>query len=65
MAELRNPQGNCYYGEFQEDRLITGYAKEVDQFGYATYSRIEKGAKRSIEPQEAGEFFNANLYAKR
>ncbi len=64
-GELRNPQGNCYYGDFQDGRLITGFAKEVDQFGYATYSRIEKGVKKSIDPQEAGEFFEAVLYAKK
>jgi hypothetical protein len=64
-GELRNPQGNCYYGDFRDGRLVTGYAKEVDQFGYATYARIEKGAKRTIEPEEAGEFFEATLYAKK
>jgi hypothetical protein len=64
-AEMRNRQGNCYYGEFQQGRLIRGFAKEVDQFGYSTFSRIENGVKKTIDPKEAGDFFDSNLTAKK
>lgn len=64
-GELRNSQGNCYYGEFLDGRLVMGYAREVDQFGYATYSRIEKGLKKTVDPQEAAAFFGTNLVVKK
>jgi hypothetical protein len=56
-GELRNSRGDMFFGEFLNGRLVKGYAKEVDQFGYSSYSRIDKGAKTSIDPQTAGDFF--------
>lgn len=58
-GELHDPKGHVYYGEFLNARLIKGFAKEVDRFGYSTYSKIEKGSKKSIEPEIGEDFFKA------
>ncbi len=63
-GELRNSSGDFYFGEFLNGKLVKGYTKEVDQFGYATYSRIEKGTKTNADQQTAEEFFNAVLHVK-
>ena len=57
-GELRNSRGDSYYGEFLNGRLIKGYSKEVDQFGYSTYSRIQNGSKATVPPQVAEAFFD-------
>lgn len=57
-GELRNNRGDSYYGEFLNGRLIKGYSKEVDQFGYSTYSRIQNGGKSTVPPQVAEAFFD-------
>jgi len=64
-GELRGTQGNCYYGEFRNGRLVKGYSKEVDQFGYSTYSKIDNGIKKAIEPQLAESFFAEVLSFKK
>jgi hypothetical protein len=58
-GELRNSRGDSYYGEFLNGRLIKGYCKEVDQFGYATYARVDKGKKETVSAQLAQAFFDA------
>lgn len=63
-GELRSSSGDFYFGEFLNGKLVKGYTKEVDQFGYATYSRIEKGTKTNADQQTAEEFFNAVLHVK-
>ncbi len=62
-GELQNSNGGKYAGEFFDDRLIRGYAKEVDPFGYYTYSRIEKGIKTPVDAKTAEEFFGLTLSA--
>jgi hypothetical protein len=62
-GELRNGRGDLYYGEFVNGHLIKGYSKEVDQFGYATYSKIENGAKVSVDPMQVKEFFDMTVLA--
>ena len=57
-GELRNSRGDSYYGEFLNGRLIKGYCKEVDQFGYSTYSRVESGTKSTVTTQIAEAFFD-------
>ena len=57
-GELRNNHGDSYYGEFLNGRLVKGYSKEVDQFGYSTYSRIESGRKATVPAQLAEAFFD-------
>ena len=57
-GELRNSHGDSYYGEFLNGRLIKGYSKEVDQFGYSTYSRIENGIKATVPATLAEAFFD-------
>lgn len=57
-GELRN-NNNLYFGEFVEGKLVRGYTKEVDQFGYATYSRIEGGKKAPADLKMAEDFFNS------
>jgi hypothetical protein len=57
-GELRNSRGDSFYGEFLNGRLVKGYSKEVDQFGYSTYSRIQKGTKASVPAQLAEIFFD-------
>lgn len=56
-GELRNTKGDLFFGEFVNGKLVKGYAKEVDQFGYATYSKIENGSKTSADLQMAEDFF--------
>lgn len=63
-GELRSNNGDFYFGEFQNGKLVRGYTKEVDQFGYATYSKIENGTKTSADQQVAEEFFSAVLLVK-
>jgi len=58
-GELRNGRGDVFYGEFLNGRLIKGYCKEVDQFGYSTYSRIESGSKGTVPAQIAEAFFDS------
>jgi len=57
-GELRNNRGDSFYGEFLNGRLVKGYSKEVDQFGYSTYSRIENGRKATVAVQLAEAFFD-------
>jgi len=57
-GELRNSRGDSFYGEFLNGRLIKGYSKEVDQFGYSTYSRIQNGTKATVAAQLAEVFFD-------
>ena len=64
-GELRNGAGDMYYGEFLNGRLIRGYSKEVDQFGYSTYSKIENGTKVSIDPQQAKDFFDITALSRK
>ncbi|HWB64319.1 MAG TPA: hypothetical protein VG603_12465, partial [Chitinophagales bacterium] len=64
-GELRSSNGNCYYGEFKNGRLIRGFAKEIDQFGYATYARIESGVKKLVEPAQVASFFTGPVFAKK
>lgn len=63
-GELRSNNGDFYFGEFLNGKLVRGYTKEVDQFGYATYSKVENGTKKSADQQVAEEFFNAVLLVK-
>lgn len=58
-AELTEPKGNIYCGQFINGRLVKGYAKDVDRFGYSTYSRIDKGEKRFVEPAVGEKFFSS------
>ena len=60
-GELQNNTGGKYAGEFANDRLIKGYAKEVDQFGYYTYSLIERGIKTTIDSKTVEAFFGLTL----
>lgn len=62
-GELQNSTGAKYAGEFAEGRLIKGYAKEIDPFGYYSYSRIENGNKISIDAETAEEFFGISFSA--
>jgi len=62
-GELQNNSGGKYAGEFSDGRLVRGYAKEVDPFGYYTYSRIEKGIKNTVDAKTAEEFFGLTLSA--
>jgi hypothetical protein len=57
-GELRNSRGDNFYGEFLNGRLIKGYCKEVDQFGYSTYSRVQNGTKATVPAQLAEIFFD-------
>jgi len=57
-GELRNSRGDIFFGEFLNGRLVKGYCKEVDQFGYSTYSRIENGSKGTVPAQIAEAFFD-------
>ena len=57
-GELKNSRGDSFYGEFLNGRLIKGYSKEVDQFGYSTYSRIQNGTKATVPAQLAEVFFD-------
>ncbi len=60
-GELQNNTGGKYAGEFLDDRLVRGYSKEIDPFGYYTYSRIEKGIKTPVDAKTAEEFFGLSL----
>jgi hypothetical protein len=60
-GELQNNTGGKYAGEFSNDRLVKGYAKEVDQFGYYTYSVIERGVKTTIDAKTVEAFFGLTL----
>jgi hypothetical protein len=64
-AELRNAQGSSYYGEFLNGRLVKGLCREVDQFGYTSYSKIDAGAKKAIDSQQAEEFFGGVVSQKK
>jgi hypothetical protein len=64
-GELVNAQGNYYYGEYLNGKLVKGYSKEVDQFGYATYSIIENGSKKMVDAEVAEDFFGAILSFKK
>jgi hypothetical protein len=64
-GELVNAQGNYYYGEYLGGKLVKGYSKEVDQFGYATYSIIENDSKKMVDPEVAEDFFGAILSLKK
>ncbi len=63
-GELYNTKGEMYYGEFINGRLVKGYSKDVDPFGFFSYSKIEKGIKTPVEIQQGEEFFNPLLIAK-
>jgi len=62
-GELQNTAGGKYAGEFRDDRLVKGYAKEVDPFGYYSYSQIQNGKKIPVEAETAEEFFGLTLSA--
>jgi hypothetical protein len=59
-GELQNNSGK-YVGIFSNGRLIKGYTKEIDPFGYYTYSIIEGGAKNAIEAKTVEAFFGLML----
>jgi|ERR1043165_464527 hypothetical protein len=64
-GELQNANGGKYAGVFANGRLIKGYAKEVDPFGYYTYSRIENGIKSAIDAKAAEDFFGLALSSEK
>jgi len=57
-------KGEMYYGEFVNGRLVKGYSKDVDPFGFFSYSKTEKGIKTPVEVQQGEEFFNPLLSTK-
>ena len=63
-GELRNANGGMYCGEFKDGKLVKGYSREVDPFGYATYSRIESKGKVSVDAAAAEDFFSSVLSAE-
>lgn len=63
-GELYNTKGEMYYGEFLNGRLIKGYSKDVDPFGFFIYSKIENGIKTPVETKEGEEFFNPLISVK-
>lgn len=64
-GEFQNAAGGKYSGHFVGGRLAKGYAKEVDPFGYYTYSHFENGTKTPVEPKVAEEFFGISLSESR
>lgn len=62
-GELQNSTGGKYAGQFIDGRLVRGYTKEIDPFGYYSYSRIENGSKISIDAETAEEFFGISFSA--
>ncbi len=61
FGEFQNANGGKYSGQFVAGRLAKGYAKEVDPFGYYTYSFFDSGIKTPVEPKIAEEFFGLSL----
>lgn len=57
-GELNNTKGELYYGEFLNSRLVRGYSKDVDPFGFFVYSRIDNGIKTPVKTEEGEEFFS-------
>ncbi len=57
-GELHNTRGEMYDGEYVNGVLQKGYTKEIDPFGFITYSLIENGNKVPIDPAEGEEFFS-------
>lgn len=61
FGEFQNAAGGKYTGQFAFGRLVKGYAKEIDPFGYYTYSTFDAGTKTAIDPKTAEEFFGLSL----
>lgn len=59
-GEYQTKQGK-YVGKFSAGRLVKGYCKETDPFGYYSYARLDGGTKTTIEAKEAEEFFGLSL----
>ncbi|MES2622663.1 MAG: hypothetical protein V4615_17575 [Bacteroidota bacterium] len=57
-GELNNTKGEMYYGEFSNSRLIKGYSKDADPFGFFVYSRIDNSIKSPVTTEEGEAFFN-------
>jgi hypothetical protein len=63
-GELYNTKGEMYYGEFLGGRLVKGYSKDSDPFGFFSYSKIETGLKTPVETPIGEAFFNPLVRAK-
>lgn len=63
-GELRYQTGARYCGEFANGNLVRGYTKEVDPFGFTTYSRIDNGLKMPADSVSSENFFNALAKSK-
>lgn len=61
FGEFQNAVGGKYTGQFASGRLSKGYAKEVDPFGYYTYSYFDSGTKTTVDTKIAEEFFGLSL----
>ncbi|MBL0310545.1 MAG: hypothetical protein IPP77_12990 [Bacteroidetes bacterium] len=60
-GELRIKNGSKYSGEFTNGRLTSGYTKEVDPFGFISYSRVDKGLKTPVDSTVTEKLFNTLL----
>lgn len=58
-GELRNASGGKYCGEFVNGRLVRGYAKETDPFGFTSYARIDGSRKIPTDSLTSENFFNS------
>lgn len=64
-GELHTARGDMYFGDFKDGKLMKGYSKEVDPFGYATYAKIEAGTKVPLDAAFAEVFFDSVLSAQK
>ena len=61
-GEFQSKQGK-YVGKFSNGRLVKGYCKETDPFGYYSYGQVDGGTKTTIDATAAEAFFGLSLSA--